>query len=59
MYLHTHNYFEEEIKNAVFFAQFTHVSKSYVLLRPWKIDHATVWDDVSIVVTWDDTNTNK
>ena len=31
--LHSHNYFEQEIKNAVFFAQFTYVSRSNVLMR--------------------------
>ena len=31
--LYSHNYFEQEIKNAVFFAQFTYVSRSYVLVR--------------------------
>ena len=31
--LHSHNYFEQEIKNAVFFAQFTYLSRSYILVR--------------------------
>ena len=31
--LYSHNYFEQEIKNAVFFAQFTYFSRSYVLVR--------------------------
>ena len=36
-----HNCFEQEIKNALFFAQFTYVSRSYVLVCTWKNDHAT------------------
>ena len=31
--LYSHNYFEQEIKNAIFSAQFTYVSRSYVLVR--------------------------
>ena len=31
--LYSHKYFEKEIKKAVFFAQFTYVSWSYVLVR--------------------------
>ena len=36
--LYSHNYFEQEVKNAIFSAQFTgtYVSRSYVLARTWK-----------------------
>ena len=31
----------KEIKNKIFFAQFTYFSRSYVLVRNWKYNHAT------------------
>lgn len=33
VWLHPQNYFKQEIKNAVIFAQFTDVSRSYVIVR--------------------------
>ena len=38
--LYSHNYFEQKMKR-VYFVQFTYVSRSYVIVRTWKNDHAT------------------